>query len=132
MSRLTRLAPGLNAFTFRFDGRVLDEVRASYAKEIAPFIGHPDNRSLLAGGVGYRRPLPSAPERYLIVSYGTHPLLWVSNNNAETHRLFRRCFRSLRIEEEVGRLVDCRRGVRRRDVRSRRAPRLNRWRSRER
>jgi hypothetical protein len=37
--------------------------------------------------------------------------LWISNNNAETHRLFRRCFRSLRIEEEVGRLVDCRRGV---------------------
>lgn len=104
---LKLLHPELDAYTFRFEEALLDEIRESYRRRLAPLLESPQNQYLFEGGRTHRvRVGKSAP--YFALSFESYPLLWLSNNDAETYALFRRFFDSLGIEEEVRKLVDYR------------------------
>lgn len=102
---LKLLHPELDAYTFRFEDALLDEIRDSYRRELAGLLEDPRQHFLFEGGRSHRARLgPSAS--YFASSFDDYPLLWVSNNNEETYGIFRRFFDSLEIETEIRKLVD--------------------------
>lgn len=103
---LKQLHPELDAYTLRFEDALLDEIRDSYHSELAALLENPQNQYLFEGGRSHRaRVGKSAP--YFAQSFESYPLLWFSNNNAETYAIFRRFFDALAIEDELRELVDC-------------------------
>lgn len=101
------LHPELDAYTLQFEDSLLDEIRDSYERELAPLLENPRNQYLFQGGQSHRvRIGKSAP--YFAQSFENYPLLWFSNNDADTYAMFRRFFEALAIENEIRELVDCR------------------------
>ncbi len=110
MDSLKLLHPDLDAYTFRFEDALLDEIRESYQRELASLLESPQNQYLFQGGQSHRARVGKSAS-YFAQSFENYPLLWFSNNDAETYALFRRFFDDLGIEEEVRKLVDCRQRV---------------------
>jgi hypothetical protein len=110
VNSLHRLHPELDAYTVRFEDALLEEIRDSYQRELAPLVDNPRNQYLFEGGQMRRASLGEAGS-YLALSYDTYPLLWLSNNDARTHAMFRRFFEALAIESELRELLDCRQRV---------------------
>ena len=104
------LHPDLDAYTFRFQDGLLDEIRDSYRRELAPILENPDNQYLFQGGRSHRARVGKSGS-YFALSFESYPLLWFSNNDAETYGIFRRFFDALSIENAVRELVDCRDGI---------------------
>lgn len=104
--KLERIAAGVNAFTFRFEPELLDEIRSAYERLVAPVLDDPANASLLEGGRRVEIDLGAGDDRFYVTSFGEAPLLWVSNDNDQTHAMFERFFRSLQIDDDVKELVD--------------------------
>ena len=104
-SSLKLLHPELDARTFQFEEALLDEIRESYLNRLSPLFEDPENQYLFQGGRSHRVKVgESAP--YFALSYESYPLLWVSNNDAQTYALFRRFFDAIGIESEIRGLVD--------------------------
>lgn len=106
---LQRLAPRAEAYLLRFDDRLLDEVRASFARELADFLADPAQASLFAGGRQIRRPVGRHSPEYYIYSYNDYPLLWFSCNTAYTHGIYRRFFDALQLQDALREVLDIRR-----------------------
>lgn len=104
------LHPELDAYTFRFEEALLDEIRESYRRELAPLLENPRNQYLFEGGRCHRARIGKSAS-YFALSFESYPLLWLSNNDAETYAVFRRFFDSLGIESEVRKLVDYRQRI---------------------
>jgi len=104
--KLDQIAPDVNAYTFTFDGSLLGEIRSMYERLAAETLNDPENAHLLAGGRKVELELGSGEERLYATSFGEAPLLWLSNDDDHTYRVFERFFRSLGIEDEVRELVD--------------------------
>ena len=104
------LHPELDAYTVRFDDALLDEIRDSYRRELADLLDSPRNQYLFQGGRSHRVKIGSGGP-YFALSFEDYPLLWFSNNDAETYAIFRRFFDGLGIEDEIKKLVDCRQGI---------------------
>ena len=103
---LKLLHPELDAYPLRFDDALLDEIRDSYHRELATLLERPRNQYLFQGGQSHRARIgKSGP--YFALSFENYPLLWFSNNDAETYAIFRRFFDALSIENEIRKLVDC-------------------------
>lgn len=105
-----QLHPELDAYTLRFEDALLGEIRDSYHRELAPLLEEPRNQSLFAGGRSHRARVGKSGA-YFASSFDDYPLLWFSNNDAETYSMFRHFFDALAIEDEVRDLVDCRQGI---------------------
>jgi hypothetical protein len=108
MSMFQPLHSGLNAYTVRFDPRLLDDIRTLYYLHIAPFLSLPENQPVLAGGKVHRRPIG---KDYYLFSYNTLPLLWVSAHNEHVFALHRRFFDALGIQDAVKKRVDYEREI---------------------
>lgn len=111
MDKLKQLQPGLNAYTFRFDEGLLDEIRASFASELRGFLADPATQHLFRGGATFRLPAGRRQPEYFIFSYDAYPLLWFSNNTALTYGIYRRFFDALAIADDVRELVDHENGI---------------------
>jgi hypothetical protein len=110
VNSLQLLHPELDAYTFQFEDALLDEIRDSYHSELAPLLENPQNQYLFEGGRTHRvRMGKSAP--YFALSFENYPLLWISNNDAQTYAIFRRFFDALAIENEIRKLVDYRQNI---------------------
>ena len=110
MDTLKLLHPELDAYTLQFEDTLLDEIRDSYQRDLASILENPQNQYLFQGGQSHRvRIGKSAP--YFAQSFEDYPLLWFSNNDAQTYAIFRRFFDALDIEDEVQNLVDCQQRV---------------------
>jgi len=105
MEKLTRIGPGLNAFKIRFADCLLDEIRESYRRELRPILSSPESLHLFEGGRELCQPVGASTNEYFMVSYGRHPLLWLSSNTPETYQIYRRFFDSLGIESDLKELV---------------------------
>lgn len=108
MHPLRRLDEGLNAFTLSFDPLLLDEIKASYLRELGPFWRDPAHQALLNGGRNIRQP---AGSEYYIFSYGEYPLLWFSSHTPGTFALYRRLFEALQLGERFKPLIDHEQGI---------------------
>jgi hypothetical protein len=106
----TLLQPELDAYTFRFEDALLDEIRDSYRRELAALLESPRNQYLFQGGQSHRARIGKSGS-YFALSFESYPLLWFSNNDAETYAVFRRFFEALAVASEVRKLVDCRQRV---------------------
>ncbi len=104
------LHPQLDATTFAFDGALLDEIRDAYRRELSTVLENPQNQYLFKGGRSHRARIGPTGS-YFVQSYESYPLLWVSNNDAETHAMFRRFFDRLAMEGEIRKRIDCRERV---------------------
>lgn len=110
MDSLKLLHPELDAYTFRFEDSLLDEIRDSYRRELAPLLENPRNQHLFEGGRSHRVRIGKSAS-YFAQSFENYPLLWFSNNDARTYALFRRFFDALAIESEVRKLVEHRESI---------------------
>lgn len=110
MDALHRLHPELDAYTLRFEDSLLDEIRDSYHCHLAALLESPRNQHLFQGGLTHRVRIGN-PSRYFALSFEDYPLLWLSNNDAETYATFRRFFDALDLEDQVRDLVDCRQRI---------------------
>ncbi len=102
---MKRLHPELDAFTFRFEEGLLEEIRASYRNELATLLDNPKNQVLFEGGRSHRVRIGKAGS-YLALSFESYPLLWFSHNDAATYGIFRRFFEALALESEIRDLID--------------------------
>jgi len=105
VDKLELLHPELDAYTFRFEDALLDEIRDSYHHELATLLENPKNQYLFQGGQSHRAKVGKSGS-YFALSFEDYPLLWFSNNDAQTYAIFRRFFEALAIEEEIRKLID--------------------------
>lgn len=103
MQPLRQLDQGLNAYVLSFDETLLEDLRASYLRELGPFWRNPAHQTLLTGGQTIRQP---AGSEYYIFSYGDYPLLWFSSHSALSFGLFERFYQALELEARFKPLVD--------------------------
>jgi hypothetical protein len=110
VDKLKLLHPELDAYTLRFEDSLLDEIRDSYRRELSPLLENPKNQYLFQGGRTHRARVGKSGS-YFALSFENYPLLWFSNNDAQTYAIFRRFFDALAIENELRELVDCRQKI---------------------
>ncbi len=84
----------------------MDELRSVYSNALASGLQEPAHADLLAGGKPAWNAWKRGSHDFLIVSYGSSPLLWVSSNDLETYGLFKRFFDALEIKDAIKQLVD--------------------------
>ncbi|HXV27410.1 MAG TPA: hypothetical protein VD913_00445, partial [bacterium] len=106
MTTLHRIKPDVNAYQFKFDEKILDEMREAYASALLPILKLPRLAPCFNGGKSFQFEIGTNPKKYYLVSYGNAPLLWISNHSPETYAMFERFFDSLNINEAVKELVD--------------------------
>lgn len=93
------LSAPLKAFTFDFDGSLLEPLRKAYQTQLAAYLNHPNQQHLFEG-VYYHSAI-LAQQNYYLLSYDTYPLLWLSNHNQTTFQVFERFFRALSLESAL-------------------------------
>lgn len=111
MPPLAQVAPGLNAYTFAFDAAILAGLQSLYRDQLAPLFATPEYAPLLDGGDNRFGELAGAAPAFFYATYGTEPLLWVSNNDWDSYGLFKNVFEAMAIAPEVETLVDHRDGI---------------------
>jgi hypothetical protein len=111
LRHLSQVSPHVNGFTFEFPDAALDEVRSMYIASVAGRLDAPENLDILAGGQPVSRALETNDHKFLIKSYGSAPLLWISSNDSATYDVFKRAFNRLGIDDDVKRLVDYRSNI---------------------
>jgi hypothetical protein len=106
MKRLIQLGAGLNAYRLVFEPALVDDLRNVYLDAVAGHLNLADNRYLLDGGRFITAGWEHGPYKFHASSYGRSPLLWVSNDNMETYRVFERFFRALGVADDMKPLTD--------------------------
>ncbi|ARN73236.1 hypothetical protein [Oceanicoccus sagamiensis] len=106
MTKIERIGPDLNAFKFKQDPSLLDELREVYLNLLKPIFDAPDRAHLCSGGQQIHTPMKRADNKFYMMSYGKAPLLWVSNNDKETYDIFKRYLDSLDIINEAKEHID--------------------------
>lgn len=104
-----KIAPDLNAYTLNFAEDLLNEIRASYYRDLSGFLLNPANGYLFEGGRTHRQAITG--QAYYLYSYENYPLLWVSNNSERTYQLFQRLFEDLELQQKFHDLIDYRQGM---------------------
>ncbi|NQV98197.1 MAG: tetratricopeptide repeat protein [Rhodospirillales bacterium] len=106
MAALKQIEPNLNAYTFSFDGKILDRMRSMYSAHVAPFLSAPKQATLFEAGYTKSGQFHSAAFDYFYTSYGKNPLLWVSCDGQSSFDPFQEAFENLDITEALKGLVD--------------------------
>ena len=111
MPSLTQIPPGMNAYSYAFDAAILAGLQSLYRARLAPLFDTPEYAPLLAGGENRVGEFGGEAPTFFYATYGTEPLLWVSNNDWESYRLFKAVFEEIAIAPEIENLVDHRDGI---------------------
>ena len=106
MKRLQQLEPGLNAYTVSFDSTLLDTLRTMFDEFLKERLSREGYDYLFAGMEQINIQMKLEELQFHITSYGTAPLLWISNNNAHTYNVFRSFMSDLDIMDDIKELVD--------------------------
>lgn len=106
MKRLQQLQPGLNAYKLSFDPSLLDTLRVMFDSNLRERLGREGYAYLFTGTEQINIQMKLEELQFHITSYGTAPLLWISNNNAHTYNLFRSFMTELDIMDDIKALVD--------------------------
>lgn len=93
------LGPDLNAFCLDFPTSFLSELQKVYREKLAPVLQAPEHQNWFEGV--YYQSQEVANGDYYLLSYDTHPLLWLSNHNLKTYRIFERFFKALQLEAQM-------------------------------
>lgn len=106
MKHLQQLEPGLNAYKVSFDSSLLNTLRAMFDSNLRERLGREGYAYLFTGTEQINIQMKLEELQFHITSYGTAPLLWISNNNAHTYNLFKSFMTELDIMDDIKTLVD--------------------------
>ena len=106
MKKLQQIKSGLNAYTVSFDDSMLNTLRAMFDNHLRERFGREGYAYLFAGMEQINIQLKLDDLQFHVTSYGTAPLLWVSNNNAQTYGIFKSFMSELDIFDDIKELVD--------------------------
>jgi hypothetical protein len=106
MRTFIQLGVGLNAYRIVFEQALVDELRTVYLDAVAGHLNLASNRYLLDGGRFVTSDWEHGPHKFHARSYRKWPLLWVSNDNIESYRVFERFFRALGVADDIKPLTD--------------------------
>ena len=106
MKRLRQIEPGLNAYTVNFEPSLLSTLRTMFDDFLKERLNREGYAYLFSGMEQINIQLILEDLQFHITSYGTAPLLWVSNNNAHTYNIFKSFMNDLDIMEDIKDLVD--------------------------
>lgn len=106
MRKLQQIDEALNAYAFKFEDSLLNDIRHSYEQDVKPYLEAAESQRMFFGGQVIRQPVTTAGQNYFTVSYGQYPLFWISCNNLQTHALYQRFYAQLEIDDDVKKLLD--------------------------
>jgi hypothetical protein len=106
MKLLQQIEPGLNAYTLSFDPAALDTLRTMFDNALRERLNREGYAYLFTGMEQINIQMKLEELQFHITSYGTAPLLWISNNNAFTYKLFKSFMDELDIIDDIKILVD--------------------------
>ncbi len=106
MKKLQQIKAGLNAYTVCFDPVLLNTLRTMFDSHLRERLSREGYAYLFAGMEQINIQMKFDDLQFHVTSYGTAPLLWVSNNNAHTYDLFKMFMSELDIMDDIKELVD--------------------------
>lgn len=106
MKHLQQIAPGLNAYKVSFDPSLLTTLRAMFDEHLRERLGREGYSYLFTGTEQINIQMKFEDLRFHITSYGSAPLLWISNNNASSYEIFKVFIDELDIMDDIKELVD--------------------------
>jgi hypothetical protein len=106
MKHLQQIAPGLNAYRVSFDSSLLEPLRTMFDSSLRERLSREGYAYLFNGMEQINIQLKLEDLQFHITSYGTAPLLWISNNNAHTYDIFKSFMNELDIMDDIKQLVD--------------------------
>lgn len=106
MKHLKKIEPGLNAYTTSFKPSILNKLRTMFDDSLRERLSREGYAYLFSGMEQINIQMKLEALQFHITSYGTAPLLWISNNNAETYDLFKSFMNELDIMDDIKELVD--------------------------
>ena len=112
MKQLKKLSPGLNVYTVSYDASLLDKLRKVFKESLMDGLKAEQNAHLLSGGKGVNLEFTDKKLKFHFLSYGTAPLLWISNNNLGTYNIFKSFLKKLDILDDIKELVEYKKDLR--------------------
>jgi len=106
MKHLQQIAPGLNAYKVSFDPSLLGALRAMFDEHLRERLSKEGYAYLFTGMEQINIQMKFEDLQLHVTSYGTAPLLWISNNNAHTYDIFKSFMDELDIMDDIKELVD--------------------------
>ena len=106
MKRLQQIEPGLNAYKVNFDSSLLNTLRTMFDRSLRERLQREGYAYLFAGMEQIDIQMSLEDLQFHVTSYGTAPLLWISNNNTHTYNLFKSFMNELDIMDDIKELVD--------------------------
>lgn len=106
MKHLQQISPGLNAYKVSFDPSLLNDLRSMFDEYLKERLNREGYVYLFSGMEQINIQMKLDELQFHITSYGTAPLLWVSNNNAHTYNIFKSFMDGLDIMDDIKELVD--------------------------
>ncbi len=106
MKHLQQLEPDLNAYKVNFDGSLLKPLQELFETSLKARLNREGYAYLFEGLQQINIQITDEKLKYHITSYGTAPLLWISNNNEHTYNIFKSFMDKLKIMDDIKQLVD--------------------------
>lgn len=111
MKRLQQIEKDVNAFSVKFDPEMLEPLQELFDDYLRERLGRDGYAYLFSGMEQINIQMKLDEYQFHVTSYGTAPLLWISNNNAHTYQIFRSFMDDLNIMDEIKELVDFDNGI---------------------
>lgn len=106
MKKLQQIAPGLNAYKVNFDASLLTTLQPMFDEALKERLNREGYAYLFTGMEQINIQMKLDDLQFHVTSYGTAPLLWISNNNAHTYEIFKTFMDELDIMDDIKELVD--------------------------
>jgi len=106
MKQLQKIEPELNAYRLNFDPALLQPLQTVFDTALKERLQREGYSYLFTGMEQIDLQMKIEEWQFHVTSYGTAPLLWISNNNAQTYALFKAFMQSLDITDDIKQLVD--------------------------
>ncbi len=106
MKHIQQIKPGLNAYTVGFEPSSLNTLRTMFDSHLRERLSREGYAYLFTGMEQINIQMKFEELQFHVTSYGTAPLLWISNNNAHTYDIFKSFMNELDIMDDIKELVD--------------------------
>ncbi len=106
MKKLQQIGPGLNAYKVSFNPSLLTALQTMFDEVLKERLNREGYAYLFTGMEQINIQMKFDDLQFHVTSYGTAPLLWISNNNAHTYALFKSFMDELDIMDDIKELVD--------------------------
>jgi len=106
MKKLQQIAPGLNAYKVSFDASLLTALQTMFDNALKERLNREGYAYLFTGMEQINIQMKLDDLQFHVTSYGTAPLLWISNNNAHTSEIFKSFMDELDIMGDIKQRVD--------------------------